>query len=429
MSRYYLSFLLLLLNIPSINYAESNLLNKPTAEFPAKTTQTLLNINNWTGWIYWDGRSANDPFGNSGVIYPRGTAGVIFMDGCIWGGFINDGTTPALRVGGQTYLIGTQPGKIISQGVAQNPGDPEVQIYRIRSDYLTVSDYDLRLDAAELNLIDPSQVTQAMIDSVRAQYARAWNQWPADRGAPYYDHNSNGIWDPGVDEPGLLNAHQVIWFVCNDLDPALTNFLYGSPPMGIEFQVTMWGYKGGGSIGQAAYRRYRFINKSGYPIDSMYVSQWSDPDVGAYVNDVVGCDSILDLGFAYNGEPTDNLFDPFGIPPPSIGYVILQGPVVPSPGDTALFNFQKKADFRNLPMTSFGYTAAGNAEWGYPTLQSYDGTLEWYNLLRGFITLTNIINPTPFTHRNTGIPTKFPLNGDPLTGIGDIDGTGSNFPP
>ena len=76
MSRYYLSFLLLLLNIPSINYAESNLLNKPTTEFPAKTTQTLLNINNWTGWIYWDGRSGNNPVGNSGVIYPRGTAGL-----------------------------------------------------------------------------------------------------------------------------------------------------------------------------------------------------------------------------------------------------------------------------------------------------------------------------------------------------------------
>ncbi|NOQ98031.1 MAG: hypothetical protein GQ561_07670, partial [Calditrichae bacterium] len=65
-------------------------------------------------------------------------------------------------------------------------------------------------DAAELNFIDPSQVTQAMIDTVRAQYVRAWNQWPADQGAPYYDHNSNGFWDPGLDEPGLLNAHQVI---------------------------------------------------------------------------------------------------------------------------------------------------------------------------------------------------------------------------
>jgi len=428
MSNYAFLFLTLLFTCSSL-LSHSNILKPPTLDFPAKTTQTLLNINNWTGWIYWDGRSANDPMGNSGVIYPRGTAGVVYMDGIIWGGFINDGTTPDLRVGGQTYLIGTQPGKIISQGIAQNPGDPEVQIYRIRSDYLTVSDAELRLDAAGLYLIDPAQVTQTMMDSLRAQYTRAWNQWPGNQGAPYYDLNGNGSWDPGIDEPGLLNADQVIWFVCNDLDPILTTLLYGSPPMGIELQVTMWGYKSGGNIGQAAYRRYRLLNKSGYPIDSMYVSQWVDPDIGAYANDVVGCDSVLSIGFAYNGEPNDNLFDPFGIPPPAIGYALLQGPLVPSSGDTALFNFQNRADFRNLIMTSFGYTSVGNAEWSHPTLQSYDGTLEWYNLLRGFITTTNINNPTPFTHRNTAVPTKFPLNGDPVTGSGDVDGTGSNFPP
>ena len=194
-------------------------------------------------------------------------------------------------------------------------------------------------------MIDPTQVTQAMIDTVRAQYARAWNQWPGDRGAPYYDHNANGIWDPGIDEPGLLNAHQVIWFVCNDLDPSLTNFLYGSPPMGIELQVTMWGFKSLTGMGQAAYRRYRFINKSGYPIDSMYVSQFSDPDVGTYTDDVVGCDSVISLGFGYNGDPDDPDFQAFGLAPAAIGYVLLQGPIVPSPGDTALFNFQKKEMF------------------------------------------------------------------------------------
>ena len=121
MSRYYISSLLVFIYFLSIN-AESNLPIKPTVDFPAKTTQTLLNINNWSGWIYWDGRSANDPFGNSGVIYPRGTAGVIYMDGIIWGGFINDGTTPALRVGGQTYLIGTQPGKNHFTGSSTKPG-------------------------------------------------------------------------------------------------------------------------------------------------------------------------------------------------------------------------------------------------------------------------------------------------------------------
>ncbi|UCF63987.1 MAG: T9SS type A sorting domain-containing protein [bacterium] len=428
MSKYTFSFLTVLFAC-SLLLSHSNIRKHPTLEYPEKTTQTLLNINNWAGWIYWDGISGYDPVGNLGVIYPRGTAGVVHSDGIVWGGFTNDGTTPALRAGGQYYYAGTQPGKIISLGVAQNPGDPEVQIYRIRSDYLTVSDVELRRDAAEINLVHPSQVTQAMIDGVRAGYTRAWNQWPGDLGAPYYDHNGNGIWDPGIDEPGLLNAQQVIWFACNDLDSGLTTYLLGSPPMGIELQVTMWGYKTGSGMWEAAYRRYRLINKSGYPIDSMYVGQFSDPNVGYLYDDVVGCDSVISLGFAYNGEPGDSYFDAFGIPPPAIGYVILQGPIVPSPGDTALFNFQKKADFKNLPMTSFGYCLAGSAEWDDPDLHTYDGTLQWYNYLRGFLPLRDIMNPYPFTHRGTWAITKFPLNGDPVSGIGDVDGIGYNFAP
>ncbi|MCK5454956.1 MAG: hypothetical protein KAJ16_11365, partial [Calditrichia bacterium] len=84
------------------------------------------------------------------------------------------------------------------------------------------------------------------------------------------------------------------------------------------------------------------------------------------------------------------------------------------------------------PMTSFGYFSAGNVEWDDPTLQDYEGTLQWYNLLRGFITLDDVINPTPFTHRATGQPTVWPLNGDPVAGTGDVDGNisgiGGNFP-
>ena len=36
------------------------------------------------------------------------------------------------------------------------------------------------------------------------------------------------------EQPGLLDAQQVIWLVANDLDPQLTEALYGSPPIGIE---------------------------------------------------------------------------------------------------------------------------------------------------------------------------------------------------
>src|ERR1041384_4737518 len=48
---------------------------------------TLMNINNLSMWIEYDGSSARNPStGNSGVTLPRGTSTPIFADGLIWGG-------------------------------------------------------------------------------------------------------------------------------------------------------------------------------------------------------------------------------------------------------------------------------------------------------------------------------------------------------
>ena len=34
----------------------------------------------------------------------------------------------------------------------------------------------------------------------------------------------------------------------------------------------------------------------------MYVSMWSDPDVGDSGDDYAGCDTVLSVSFAYNGK-------------------------------------------------------------------------------------------------------------------------------
>lgn len=208
---------------------------------------TLLNIGNYSYWLGNDGFSGHHPGeGIQGVIYPRGTAGVIYQDGLIWGGIVQDPNPakPPLRAGGQTYRIGTVPGRIISPGVAQDPDDPRARIYRIRRDYQTASSEDLRLDAAELLYNgDISRVTQLDIAGIRALYEIDWTQWPVEYGAPFYDLNDNGIYEPVQGEtPGLANADQVIWFVCNDLDEVNTDRLFGSPPIALELQVTAWGY-------------------------------------------------------------------------------------------------------------------------------------------------------------------------------------------
>lgn len=402
---------------------------KPNVDKP---TRTLSNISNWAYWMYYDGTSANDPLGNSGGIYPRGTAGVIFQDGFVWGGYVEGETLP--KVGGQTYVTGTAAGWINPDGTAADPNDPRVRIYRIRKDYQTLTFDQVKRDAAEQNMIDLGDVTEDMVNKIIAQYATDWNEWPVDLGAPWVDMDGDGVYTAGTDIPGIADADQVVWFVANDTDPSRTTALYGSQPIGLELQVTAWAYNQPNStLGQLIFKKYKLINKSGHNIDSMFVAQWCDPDLGNYADDFVGCDSVLSVGYAYNAFLTDDDFSAFGLPPAAVGYDFFQGPIVETgdPNDVAVFDLKYKTGFKNLPMTSFGYFAAGSSI-SDPTLGDYEGTKQWYNLLNGMIPTDDLENPAPFTHGYgpyAGKPTKFPVNGNPFFGTGDIDGKGDNLPP
>jgi hypothetical protein len=417
--------------------AEGQPLGKPAATTAGQVTRTLSNISNWSYWVYYNGQTGHAPDGNSGGVYPRGTAGAIYQDGFVWGGRVN-GSATDIRVGGQTYNIGTVPGHVITGGdissaVTANPRDPSVRVYRIRPDYESLSHSQLVQDAAEQNMVDPSSVTEAMTLEIMDQYALDWEEWPVDLGAPYYDHDDDGIWTEGVDEPGIAMADQIIWYVVNDYNVSATTGLYGSNPIGVEVQTTLWAYNQPGvRLGQIVFRSNKIINKSNNTITDMYVSMWADPDLGSASNDYCGCDTVLSLGYAYNGEATDVDYDEFDLAPPAFGYDFFQGPIVAGAAtDTAIFELDYVPGYKNLPMTSFGWFSAGSAI-SDPTLGEYEGTLQFYNLMRGYVPTDDVNNPTPWYEGNdpSNAETKFPMWGDPVAGTGDLDGSdGGYFPP
>ena len=434
--------------------------------------RSMVNIGNWGLWIRYDGQSAHTPDNNSGGFYPRGTAATIYQDGFIYGGKIADvvppisSLDPKIRVGGQTYRIGTSPGWITVPGDGNNhaqridANNSRLRLYRVRWDYAQF----LPDDATDITQWDPaivrdaqdqeqlgsaSDVTAAMCQDIWDKYDYSWQNWPTDLGAPYYDVNGNGVYDPGVEEdlngdgvisigereePGVAGADQVVWFVVNDVDSGASVLLYGSPPIGMETQVTMWNYnQPGGTLGQIIFKQFLLINKSGYRMDSMFVAQWSDPDVGVYTDDLAGVDIERSLGFAYSGLLTDGDFEDFGLAPSAAGYDFFAGPIVESPGDTAVFNLKYRPGYRNLPMTSFSFFAAGSAI-DDPDLGEYVGTMQWYNMLNGFIPTSDSTLGTQQSYiagygANAGQPTKFPLSGDPFRVTGDIDAFGTNLGP
>src|SRR3990172_11572336 len=86
-------------------------------------SQSLLNINNATMWVRDDGFHDWVVASGWNGAFPNGTTvGAIFAEGIVWGGQVDDGSSPTIRVNGNTYGTGCAA---------------VTRLYRVRPDYLT----------------------------------------------------------------------------------------------------------------------------------------------------------------------------------------------------------------------------------------------------------------------------------------------------
>lgn len=334
---------------------------------------------------------------NSGLVFPKGSGKTaVFQSGFLWGAKVAGVNEP--QVGGTAYREGLQAGKILNSGlplgqlIAESETAPNVRIYRVRPDvYPGGPNVDLVADAVN---------EQSTVAAVRAQYELDWLEWPATDGAPFDDIDGNGLYDPTVDIPGFPGADQTVWNVANDLNASRTQNLYGANPLGIEQQSTYWAYSQTGALGSMIFRKYKIINKGNLTLDSMYVSMWSDVDLGNSTDDFAGTDTTLSLGYCYNANAIDGTYKE--LPPPAVGFDFFQGP---------------KVDGKPLPMTAFYYFARGDPAVTDPTQGSLEGSVQFYNFFRGRIGISGEIFTDP-----KGNETVFALSGDPATGTGWLDG-------
>jgi hypothetical protein len=353
-----------------------------------------ININNVLMWIASNGEGSHDPrTDNNGFYWPMRIItwkSAIYKDGLVFGGRVNG----EIRVNGNLFRQGLQPGYILDS-LPANPRELNY-IWKIRKNWESISD-----------------------DSLREEFNRDFNSWPADFGAPWQDINNDGEYTNGIDRP-LFYGDEQLYYVANDLNEFQTAYTYGSSPIGLEFQVLTYAFDSTNFLNDVVFKRYFIINKSNYNIDEMLLSYWADNDMGDASDDYVGCDSTLNLAFTWNSTNNDAAY---GTPPPSVGHMLVQGPIVSSvENDSAMFKGKWISGYTNLNISSFGPNFKNryyNLSYD-PISGIYESSLEVYNgLMRG---LKN--NGEPFINPHTNQPERFSLAGDPETGEGWYEGDG-----
>jgi hypothetical protein len=196
--------------------------------------------------------------------------------------------------------------------------------------------------------------------------------------------------------PDVL-GDQMLWAVYNDADPSLhQNGAGQTSPLGVEVQQTMFAFNRTDDLGNVVFLRFKILNRGGNTLNDLYVSLWSDPDLGNSTDDLVGCDIGRSLGFAYNELAADAIY---GSPPPAVGYVLLRGPLSVSNGQP-------------LGMTAFSKYINGTDPGSF---------FETYNYMQGLLPDgSTLINPV------TGLPTTYSVSGDPVAGTGWLDTNGAD---
>ena len=78
----------------------------------------------------------------------------------------------------------------------------------------------------------------------------------------------------------LLLGDQTLWWVMNDLNTEQHKHFFSTDPMGIEVQITVFGFKESSPWNDMMFIKWKMINKSGNDYDECYITLWDDPDIG-----------------------------------------------------------------------------------------------------------------------------------------------------
>ncbi len=261
-----------------------------------------------------------------------------------------------------------------------------------------------------------------MVNSQDGKSSEAFREWKTAVafGAPFEDLNQDGHYDPTIDSPPQ-HGDKLVWCVFHgEFVEQGYSFQGSEKPLDVEVQQTLWAYNSKDYLGDIVFIHYRFINRSYTDMQDLIFSSVQEGDIGDYNDDLIGCDSILQMGYFYNYGTDEFYLDK----PPSMAIQILNGiltseqNVTSTHWDIATGATIQKQNMRDVNMSSFMYP-------GYLWyLVRPDAEELRYFQIGGLLANGSPLDPLNFDYGNGATAStdpKYLFSGDPVSGQGWIN--------
>ena len=347
--------LLILLFLPFIGFGQGQ--NPGTAQefFDINGVKTAVG----TGGFMWDLNDAK-------YEVPQGSGKHSLFATEYWMGGIDDGGQ--LKVAAMTYRQGGNDfwSGPCSDSIYHNPANMSGwdRVWKINK---------TEIDTHILNYSDSSYIIPEAIEN-----------WPAHGDttlgqefylAPFIDIDNNGIYDALLGDYPDIKGDQALYIIRNDIGNIHTET--EAEPLGIEQHIMFYGYQDScPAVHNTLFVNMKLYNRSTQNINDFHTGLWVDPDLGYYLDDYVGYDVTLNMGYCYNGDDEDEGYAGYGFNPPAIGNLCLQGPLadpndgidndkdgmIDEPGETM---FPSKFLYYNNDFTLTGNPESGTDIYNY----------------------------------------------------------------
>jgi hypothetical protein len=250
---------------------------------------------------------------------------------------------------------------------------------------------------------------------------------------PFYDSNGDGLYNPQLhgDYP-LIRGHQQILGIFND-----QLFPHGetmAPAMGLEIHERSYAFSDPNlpdsmqAVNYSTFYHYTIYNRSSTSYHNVFISDWSDVDLGYFLDDYIGTDTVNAFTYCYNGHDTDITawgVKGYGTKPPVVSHALLftncsndgidnnHNQTVDEPGEHFLMD-RSTYYFNNIGSIPPAMTNPATAQ-------------HYYNLMSGYWK-----DGTAFTQGGNGYggstPAKYVYTGDPSQNTGWTETSAGNSP-